>query len=206
MDLTKSDNLNDLSNYSNSELKAQAKMLLNGQWNKYALLSLIFLALSGSVSGVPGIGGLASLVITGPLSLGLASIFLKLINQKEFKYEDIFSGFYDFQRSFLAHLLILVFTILWALLFIIPGIIAILSYSLTYYIMSEDPDITANEARLKSKELMVGFKGELFMLGLSFIGWGILCIFTLGIGILWLIPYVNTSFALFYKKVISSKS
>lgn len=206
MDLTKTDSLSDISSFSNSDLKGQAKSLLNGQWNKCALLSLIFLALSSGVSGVPGIGGLVSLIITGPLTLGMAKIFLNITNQKEFKYEDIFNGFYDFQRSFLAHLLILVFTVLWALLFIIPGIIAALSYSLTYYIMAEDSEITANEARLKSKELMVGFKGDLFMLGLSFIGWAFLCLFTLGIGFLWLIPYMNTSFALFYRKVVSSKA
>ena len=88
---------------------------------------------------------------------------------------------------------------LWFLLLIVPGIVAALSYSMTFYILADEPDINAKEALEKSKIMMDGHKMDLFLLGLSFIGWALLCILTLGIGLLWLIPYMNVSAAKFYQ-------
>jgi len=95
----------------------------------------------------------------------------------------------------------LLFTLLWSLLLIIPGIIASLSYSQTYYILADDEKISAREAIKKSKKIMMGNKWKYFVLGLSFLGWFILSIFTLGIGLIWLLPYMNISMAKFYEDV-----
>lgn len=206
MAASQTDDQNVFSNFENGNLKAKAKVLLKGKWNKCALLGLIFICISGGISSIPQIGGLLSFIITGPLTLGLASIFLKISNNQDFNFEELFSGFNDFIRTFLAYLILVIFIILWTLLLIVPGIIAAISYSLTFYILAEDPNISANDARKKSKELMMGHKGELFGIGLSFIGWALLCIPTLGIGFLWLFPYINTTMALFYKKVKNSKA
>ena len=97
--------------------------------------------------------------------------------------------------------LINLYIFLWTLLFIIPGIIASYSYSMTHYIMAENPEYGVNEAIAASKEMMRGNRWRLFCLRFSFIGWSILCIFTLGIGYLWLNPYMEAANAAFYKEI-----
>jgi uncharacterized membrane protein len=92
------------------------------------------------------------------------------------------------------------------LLFIFPGIYAAYGYAMTPYILAENPEMTANEAITKSKELMNGNRWRLFCLELSFIGWSLLCIlFTLGIGVFWLKPYMEASFAAFYREITVEK-
>ncbi len=88
---------------------------------------------------------------------------------------------------------------LWTLLFIIPGIIAQIGYSQVWFILTEDDEISPNDALKKSKEMMYGYKMQYFLLGLSFIGWIILAILTCGIGLLWVLPYIQTSNAKFYE-------
>ena len=94
-----------------------------------------------------------------------------------------------------------VFILLWMLLLIIPGIIAALAYSQTFYILAEDESIGAMDALKKSKEMMNGYKWKYFCLSLRFLGWVLLCILTLGIGFLWLAPYVEVSYAHFYEEL-----
>ena len=90
---------------------------------------------------------------------------------------------------------------LWMLLFIIPGIVAAYRYAMTSFILAENPELTAGEAINCSKELMDGNKWRLFCLNFSFIGWIILCGFTLGIGYLWLTPYEQAANAAFYRDI-----
>jgi len=87
------------------------------------------------------------------------------------------------------------------LLLIIPGIIAALSYSQAFFILADNPSLSASEVLSKSKEIMDGHKLKLFFLGFNFIGWSFLCILTLGIGFLWLIPYMKVSYASFYNEI-----
>lgn len=91
------------------------------------------------------------------------------------------------------------FTFLWTLLLVVPGIIKAISYSQTLFIAIDNPEISANDAIDKSKEMMNGYKWKYFLLALSFIGWIILGIFTLGIGFLWIIPYISIANAKFYE-------
>lgn len=100
-----------------------------------------------------------------------------------------------------ANLLQWVLILLWTLLFIIPGIVASYSYAMTGYILAEDPDLTASQAIQRSKELMRGNRWRLFCLQLSFIGWIILCLFTFGIGNLFLNPYQTAADAAFYREI-----
>ena len=105
--------------------------------------------------------------------------------------------------SLAAYLLMSIFIILWFLLLIIPGIIACLRYSQTYYILSEDENIGPLEAISKSKEMMVGNKWKLFCLYCRFIGWFILCIITLGFAGLYVGPYIIQCCANFYNDLIN---
>ena len=114
------------------------------------------------------------LCVGGPAKLGYAKFNLALVDKKEARIGDLFSQFRRFSDGFLLNLLTGLYTFLWSLLFIIPGIIKSYSYAMTPYILYEDPELSANEAITKSRKLMDGNKGRLFCLLFSFIGWSLL--------------------------------
>ena len=89
----------------------------------------------------------------------------------------------------------------WFLLFIIPGIIKAYAYAMTYYISYDNPELSAEECINRSMKMMYGHKLDLFLLDLSFIGWILLSILTLGVGMLWVTPYMYTSRAKFYEEL-----
>jgi len=95
----------------------------------------------------------------------------------------------------------LIFILLWTLLLIVPGIIAAISYSMTFYIIADDNSIAAKEAIDKSKKMMDGYKWKFFCIGLRFFGLALLCVLTLGIGFLWLFPYIQVTVAKFYDDI-----
>jgi uncharacterized membrane protein len=142
-----------------------------------------------------------SWIITGPISLGYASIILLIAKKQNPDFAFLFSGFKRFGVSLATYLVMIVFIILWMLLFIIPGIIACLRYAQTWYILSEDENISAMDAIRKSKEMMIGNKWKLFCLYFRFIGWIILCVITLGLAGLYVGPYMSVSCAKFYEDI-----
>ena len=191
---------------TNSELKRSTREQLKGNWGTAILLCLIFSIICGSpglifTNGNQYIGQILGILIAGPLSLGINTCFLKLVRHEPFMFENLFDGFKNFSSSFIAQLLIVLFVFLWSLLLLIPGIIASYSYSMVFYILSDNPEIGAMGALNKSKEMMVGFKWKLFCLHLSFIGWALLGILTIGIGYLWLTPYIYGATANFYENI-----
>ncbi|TSC70247.1 MAG: hypothetical protein CEO12_451 [Parcubacteria group bacterium Gr01-1014_46] len=196
----------------NSVLRKQAREALVGKWGVVIGTFVLYLLVSTVAQGFSGsgdrayVGGIASFIIAGPLSLGLAMFTLSISRNKELKVAQIFDGFKNFSEAFLAHLLRTVFTVLWALLLIVPGIVAAISYSMIFFIIADDPNIGAGEAIKKSKKMMYGHKWKYFKLLLSFLGWALLCILTLGIGFLWLAPYVQVSTAKFYEDVKNLES
>lgn len=148
-----------------------------------------------------GILGLASFLIGGVLQLGYARFLLRHHDGKPTEFNDLFSQFDRFGTGFAQHFLRSLYTLLWSLLLIIPGIIAALSYAMTPFILEEHPDLTASEAIRRSKELMRGHKTDLFILELTFIGWSLLCILTLNLGHIALNPYKNAAYAVFYREI-----
>lgn len=183
---------------SNSDLRYKARQVLTGNWWPCVGLTVVYLVISFVLSLIPVVGGVASLLITGPVQLGFVIFYMALIRTEETDFNRFFEGFQDFGRALAAFLLVALFTFLWSLLLIIPGIIAAYRYSQVFYILMDDPDISAIDALRKSSDMMSGVKMKLFLLHLSFIGWAILSIITMGIGQLFLLPYVNTSQAYFY--------
>lgn len=145
-------------------------------------------------------------VIGGAVTLGYVKFNLNLVDRKPAGFADLFSEFHRFGAGFLMQLLRGVYVLLWSLLFVIPGIYASYGYAMTPYILLENPELTANEAIAKSKELMHGNRWRLFCLEISFIGWILLAaLFTCGIGILWVVPYMEASFAAFYREITAEK-
>ncbi len=148
-----------------------------------------------------GVFGLAAFLLGGVLQLGYATFLLKQHDRQENEFNDLFSQFHRFGQGFAQNFLRGLYTFLWTLLFVIPGIIAALRYAMTPYIMAEYPDMSVGEAIDRSKELMDGHKWELFVLRLTFIGWDFLAGISLNIGNLWLNPYKNAAKAAFYRQI-----
>ncbi len=137
-----------------------------------------------------------------PLSLGLTKYFLMFSKSQKPDIVNLFDGYkYSFDTSIFASILVSIYTFLWSLLLIVPGIIKKYAYSMTIFIIADEPNISANEAIKKSEAMMKGYKWNYFLLQLSFIGWSLLAIFTCGIGYLWLTPYMQTACSHFYLKV-----
>lgn len=144
-------------------------------------------------------------VIGSTVMLGYSKFNLLLIDGQEAKIGNIFEYFKVWKRAALTQLLRVIYTVLWTFLLIIPGIIAWYRYAMTPYILAEFPEISPKEAIETSKKLMDGNKARLVCLEISFTGWAILCVFTLGIGFLWLIPYMNASKADFYREISGTR-
>ena len=145
--------------------------------------------------------GLAQFILGGPIALGNAQYLLDQHDCKELDFKTLFSKFEQFGTGFLMHLLMGLYTLLWGLLFVIPGIVAGYSYAMTPFILAEHPELTANEAIRASKEMMYGHKWELFCLDWSFFGWYLLCALTLGIGNFFVGPYTSAAYAAFYRQI-----
>ena len=190
--------MNTLSTSENRVLMAQARDSLKGKWGLGIGTTVVFMLIMMVIQLIPIAGWIIGILISGAMSIGLAIFALSLSRKQNAKLSQIFDGFQKFGVGLGAYILQFIFVILWSILLIIPGIIAALSYSMTYYIIAENDSIGPLEAISKSKEMMRGNKWKLFCLGFRFFGWGLLCILTLGIGFLWLCPYMIVSFAQFY--------
>jgi len=145
-------------------------------------------------------------VIGGAVTLGYVKFNLSMVDRKPATFAQLFSEFHRLGAGIAMQLLRAIYTFLWTLLFIFPGIYAAYGYSMTPYILAENPEMRANDAITKSKELMNGNRWRLFCLEISFIGWSLLCVLlTLGIGVFWLKPYMEASFAAFYREISAEK-
>ena len=187
----------------NLSLMQSARESLAGKWGMAVGATLVYIVIVVGVQEVPKLGPIASLIIGGPFSLGISMFSLNIARGRDAQLEQIFDGFKKFGVALGAYIISLVFVLLWMLLLIVPGIIAALSYSMTFYIIADDDSISGYDAMKKSKQMMDGYKMKYFRMCLRFFGWGLLCILTLGIGFLWLIPYMQVSAAKFYDDIKS---
>lgn len=158
------------------------------------LITIIMLA-------IIGISLALRLFVGSAVEVGNARYNTRLIDGQKPTVGTLFTGFSQYGAAIGSVVLRFVYTLLWTLLFIIPGIIAIYSYAMTSFVLADNPGMTANQAIKRSKELMKGRRWKLFCLELSFIGWSLLAVLTLGIGLLWLVPYMNASRAAFYREL-----
>ena len=161
------------------------------------------LAMQAKSRGASGLYYLLYALIILPLTVGVANAFRLLVVHGD---DQLPQNAYRLTTSNYWHkvwgmLLRTIFIWLWSLLFIVPGLIKVFSYALTPYILEEHPELTANEAIDRSRAMMRGHKFDLFWLYLSFIGWFFVCIFTFGIGFIWLIPYMQSADVAFYEDV-----
>lgn len=168
------------------------------------------LAFAGTSVLISSITALVSLFGLNILSVGLANSVSRFYKEGDYKtVGNMFRlGFGEgrYWKNMLGMFLMSLFIFLWMLLLIVPGIIKAYAYAMTPYILVDNPELGPNEARLKSIEMMRGHKGKLFGLELSFIGWFLLCILSLGIGFIWLAPYYQTTHAAFYHNLLEEQA
>lgn len=144
---------------------------------------------------------IARLILGGIVAAGYAKYNLELMDGREVGVDTLFAYFPQWKTMLIANILQAIYVLLWTLLFIIPGIIAAYRYSMTYFILAENPEMRASEAISRSKELMNGNKWRLFCLDFSFIGWALLASLAMGIGNLFLTPYRRAANAAFYRDI-----
>ncbi len=184
---------------TSSEYRLLARERLSGNWGKFALVYLIIGAATMAIGLIPFIGTVVEIILSGPIALGVTFCMIKLFQGESFILEDALEGFKNFVPAVLVYLLILVLTVLWGLLLIIPGFVAAYSYIMSYYILLENPGMAPMDVLRQSKSMMKGHRMDLFILHLTFAGWVLLTILTLGIGSLWLTPYITASTTAFYQ-------
>lgn len=187
--------------FTREEVKTASKEQLKGRWGIVGGLFLVITILLIGIQFIPYIGSLGNYIISGACTLSYIIICFKVIQREPLGIEDAFSGFKNFGKSIGLFFWQLLWVFLWTLLFIIPGIIKSYSYCMSFYILADHPEITVREALNESKRMTQGHKMDLFILQLSFIGWGILATLTFGMGYFWLIPYMQVTMANTYKKL-----
>jgi len=190
----------------NAMLMAEARQALSGRWKTAVGAAAIFIGISYPLQWLPPLGCLAAFIVAGPFSLGKARFFLGISRKKQVSASQVLSGFQMFWKSFGVYFFYVVFTALWSLLLIVPGIMAALSYAMAFFILADNEGVGPLEAISASKALMAGHRWRLACLGGRFFGWGILSVLTLGIGFLWFLPYAGVSTALFYEDLKARQS
>lgn len=189
----------------NSELRAKARKTLgNGIFTNEWIFALLVSLIAGAVIGFTS-SFLLGVLIIGIVNIGLNKYYLYR-SRNTVKYDDfniLIDGVkVDVAGNVILGLLITLFTFLWSLLFVIPGIVKSYSYSMAYFLKIDHPEYTATQAIDESRRIMNGHKMRLFLLDLSFIGWLILGSLCFGIGTLWVNAYMQASRAEFYRDLV----
>lgn len=180
-------------NYKNEDAKDAGEYLIT------------LFASHGLTIGITSMLNLVHFILGGVIQLGYAKFLLKQHDQQEPQANDLFSYIDHFGAGFCQLLLRNIYTALWSLLFVIPGIVASYRYAMTPYILAENPELTASEAINISKEMMYGHKWELFCLDMSFFGWHLLCGLTGNLGYIALNPYTNAARTVFYRQLQANR-
>ena len=145
---------------------------------------------------------LIKIAVSGILAIAFSLLFLSLYQSAEKPtFMRFVEGFSLFAKGIFIAFWSSLWIFLWSLLLVIPGIVKAFSYSQTAFVIAENPSLSASKALRLSKIITKGFKADLFFMCLSFLGWDILSLFSLGILQLWLIPYKMMSFTNAYKSM-----
>ena len=215
--------------FSRAEMKQAAKNSLQGRWGvaiaclllAVYIPSLVIGGITGFASAAMGFAAEAeaygiyglissldslfsiavSILVLGPLSIGYYYFNLRFVRGMEvtatMPYRAFSSGCYG--RFLMTYFMMELFIFLWSLLLIVPGIIKSLAYAQTPYILMDHPEMGWKEALKESQRMMDGHKGELFVLGLSFIPWLLLVCVTFGIAMIYVGPYMQVTYTNFYR-------
>lgn len=168
-------------------MKTMEQMLAG---NMDYLPTLPTVGLSGTLIGV-AIGLMLMMMDTG-----FKIYCLHICQRRKAGFGSLFDGFAIFFKVVWLNILMFIFVYLWSLLLIIPGIIALYRYRMALFIMLENPEMSALACISASKEMIMGHKGELFVLDLSFLGWALLSL--LPFVTIWVTPYTSVTYTNYY--------
>ncbi|AYE33580.1 DUF975 family protein [Clostridium septicum] len=194
------------------ELKSNSKDQLRGNWG-LAIITILVYSLIISIFGysdsiynnnIEIILDLSSLLLSGVLTLGISKFLLNLTKKdSSAKFTDLFSGFNVYFKTLGLNILLGIIIGIGTIFLVVPGLIFALMFSQTFFILSEDNEKGIIQCLSESREMMIGYKFDYFVLMLSFLGWWLVSALTLGIGALWVYPYQKLTEANFYLEIKS---
>ncbi|MDD6736382.1 MAG: DUF975 family protein [Clostridiales bacterium] len=186
-------------------IKEDAKRQISGYIGMFFIMTLIVSVITVVVGLIPVAGALLSFISTALFDFAFVMIFLALSQGIKPEYNDIFSIFKNTQlcgNALLLEILTMVFTFLWSLLFVVPGIIKGLSYAMAPYILAEnDYFMTPSDAIKESMRIMNGHKLDLFVLNITFLGWFFASAVTFGLVGIYALPYYRATITNFYNEI-----
>ena len=185
---------------TNQEIRQEASAMLRDNWTTAVLVALVF----GVIASFTSCSFPLVLFVYAPMMLGFIKMMLGYVRGTErMEVEGIFSAFNStyYWKSMGLYLLQGIYTFLWTLLFIIPGIVKYCSYFFAPYILADNPTMTAEESICRSMQIMEGHKMQLFMMLLGYVLLAMLSSLLLFIPMLWIMPYYQVAFAKFYEEV-----
>ena len=192
------------------ELKSNSKDQLRGNWG-LAIITILVYSLIISIFGysdsiynnnIEIILDLSSLLLSGVLTLGISKFLLNLTKKdSSAKFADLFSGFNVYFKTLGLNILLGIIIGIGTIFLVVPGLIFALMFSQTFFILSEDNEKGIIQCLSESREMMIGYKFDYFVLMLSFLGWWLVSALTLGIGALWVYPYQKLTEANFYLEI-----
>ena len=203
-----------------SAIRRNARQALSGNWGVAALVFFLYALISSvwnqAVNAVLLLCGCSfdwasalaslSLLLLLPLAYSVSVFYLRVHRGEESELSVMFIGYKDFLHVFGTEFLKGLYTVLWMLLLVVPGIVKSYSYAMTDFVMYDNPELSEDQTIVRSMKLMQGHKMQLFLLDLSFIGWFLLCVITFGIAYFWVAPYVQVSHAEFYKELLNGEA
>ena len=185
---------------TNSEIRRDAQTHMQGNWTNLVVISLVFCLIAALTAySFPLV-----LFVYCPLALGFVITMMHFVRgTKSVSVEDLFSAFNAkfYWKSMGLGILVYVYTFLWSLLLLVPGVIKGCSYFLAPYILADNPDITAEEAICRSMRLMEGHKMQLFLMSLGYFFIVLLSSVLLFIPMIWIAPYYTVAYVKFYEEV-----
>ncbi|MBR3812412.1 MAG: DUF975 family protein [Spirochaetaceae bacterium] len=197
--------------FDRTSYKSAAKEKLRGTWfPTAAIITVIYFAVAALLYRLADkdnytmsiVALILNIVVAGVFTIATAHFYLEYIKLepgKKPEFSTFIDGFNNYLKGILGYLWMYLWVFLWTLCFIIPGIIKAIAYSQMFYILAENPDISVSKAMRMSIEMTKGHKTDLFVTALSFIGWALLSCLTAGILLIWVVPYMNLTFANIYQ-------
>lgn len=180
----------------NISLMRRARQSLASHWVEAAIATLIFLILTSLLDST-----VIGLLIAGPLMFGYILYCMCLADTGQSRMDLLFQGFSRFADTMVAGLLVTLAIGIGSIFLIVPGIWLACGFSMTFFLMADDPNLSGTTALQQSWNMMKGHKWEYFCLMLRFIGWILLSIITCGVLYLWVTPYMTIASLGYYRKL-----
>lgn len=202
-------------NWTRSELKMRGRQTFQrNYWYSVLASFLLHIGALGSLTitmeagdGIPGGHGIIGLLLTifvfNALTVGGVWFYYKSLGDPHVKADTLSRAFDSNYGNVTGTMFLrMLYTFLWSLLFVIPGIVKYYEYRLVPYLLAENPDMDTNQCLQESRDLMRGNKWNTFVLDLSFVGWQILswCTFSL-LGLFYVNPYKDATYAALYESI-----